>query len=82
MCTAAVRTLPVSQSKARRVMRIASRLAMHQFLGRCAPMLLPAVRVAQRLQPGSRVARPQHPLGLHPEFGAIPVAPIIQPLPL
>ena len=63
-------------------MRIASRLVMHQCLGRGASMLLPAGRVARRLQPGYRVARPQYSVVLHPECGAIPVAPIIQPLPL
>ena len=54
-------------------MRIASRLEMHQFLGRFPSMLPLAVRVARQLQPGYRVARPQHPLVFHP--------PIIQPLP-
>jgi len=55
-------------------MRIASRLEMPQCLDRCASMRLPAVRVARWLQPGYRVAWPQHPLVCHP--------PIIQPLPL
>ena len=54
-------------------MRIASRLEMHQFLGRFPSILPLAVRVARQIQPGYRVARPQHPLVFHP--------PIIQPLP-
>jgi hypothetical protein len=54
-------------------MRIASRLEMHQFLGRFPSMLSLAERVARQIQPGYRVARPQHPLVFHP--------PIIQPLP-
>jgi hypothetical protein len=52
-------------------MRIASRLEMPQLLGWFASMLLPAVRVARRLQPGDRVPPPQHPLVFDPEYCAI-----------
>jgi len=47
-----------ARSPVRHVIRIASRLALPQFLGQCASMLLPAVRVTQRLHPESRVACP------------------------
>jgi hypothetical protein len=78
MYTAVVYKLPVSWSKERCAIGITSRLAIYQVPGRFASMLPLAVQVAQQLQTGSRTTRSRYPLGLHPEYGVILVAPLRQ----